>query len=180
MGKHLTADEQALVDRVIKKQRLTPNDAFIALAESRRKHCDAPPAKTTLYRYLKGETHKRNRKESRGRPKSLRRSDVRKLMNARRRLIKAADNEYRVTYKDTIVAAGLEEASCQRTITFGAKNRILRQVLNAGFGLSCSLLVCRTDAKQQLLTERSTPRKRYGLIAPTLASTTYRKSCSAY
>ena len=58
----------------------------------------------------------RGRKEKRGRSRSLSRGDVRKLMQTRRRLIKAADNEYRVTYEDIIDAASLESEPCVRTV----------------------------------------------------------------
>ena len=92
MAKHLTVDEQSLVDDIIKRQKLTPLKALAAVQAKRESRGEVGPTKHTIYRYLNSGTHLRGRKEKRGRSKSLSRGDVRKLMQTRRRLIKAADN----------------------------------------------------------------------------------------
>ncbi len=71
-------------------------------------------ARSTVYLYLKGLSHKRGATEKRGRKRALSKRDVRTLDAARRRLIKRADNEVRVTYADIVKEAGLTDVACQR------------------------------------------------------------------
>ena len=116
MAKHLTVDEQSLVDDIIKRQKLIPLQALAAVQAKRESRDEVGSTKHTIYHYFNGGTDLRGRKEKRGRSRSLSRGDVRKLMQTRRRLIKAADNEYRVTYEDIIDAASLESEPGVRTV----------------------------------------------------------------
>ena len=59
MAKHLTVDEQALVDRIIKKQRLPPLDALASVQAQRESQGDIGPSRSAIYRYLNGGTHPR-------------------------------------------------------------------------------------------------------------------------
>ena len=70
--------------------------------------------KSAVHRYVKGSTHKRDATEKRGRKNLLSRRDVRKLDQARRRLITNADNEDRITYANVVEEAGLTGVVCQR------------------------------------------------------------------
>lgn len=106
----LTDAEMTAVDGVMRTQG-SPMDA-LRKVNARRQRRDNPVHKSTLYRYLGGETHLRGQKETRGRKKILVKKDILKLTQSRRRLLKQADSEYRVTHADIVEEAGLE--ACQR------------------------------------------------------------------
>ncbi len=75
-----------------------------------------------MYNYINGHTHKRNKDETRGRHAILTRADVRKLMQARRRLIKSAAGESAVTY-----AMIMDEASLDKDVS----KRVVEETLKA-------------------------------------------------
>ena len=82
------------------------------------------------------------------------RSDVRKLDSARRRLIKRAKNQKRVTYKDVIDEAGLETRACQRVCADALRN------LGVGFKAPRrKIYVSEEDAKQRLAFARAYSKK---------------------
>ena len=126
MAKRLTVGEQTLVDDIMKRQRLRPADALAAVKAKREREGATGPSKHTIYRYLNGDTHLRGRKEKRGRSRSVSRADLRTLMQTRRRLIKAAGNEYRVTYAGITDAASLEKEPCVRTVADALRNEGVR------------------------------------------------------
>ena len=74
------------------------------------------PSKQAVYNYVNGVTHRRGVEETRGRNKLLTKADVRKLIHARRRLIKKAKGEARVRYGDVIEAARLGKDVSKRTV----------------------------------------------------------------
>ena len=80
----------------------------------------APISESAVCRYVNGETHTRGRSETRGAKGKLANRDKRLLRNARTRLIKKFDSEYRVTYKMIIDEAaergGLQSDPCQRVV----------------------------------------------------------------
>ena len=57
-----------------------------------------------------------------GRKRALSKADIRKLDSARRRLIKGAKNQKRVTYKDVIIEAGFENLPCRRVCEDALRN----------------------------------------------------------
>ena len=81
------------------------------------------PSKKSVYDYVHGHTHRCDKKETRGRGKSLIGADVLKLLQARRRLIKQADNDKRVRYSDIIAAAKLGKHVCERTVADSMRAR---------------------------------------------------------
>ena len=89
-AKHLTLDEQMLIDTVVKKEKGSGMDAFRAVAKARTKQSGIPPHKGTVYGYIDGDTHRRGIKETRGRKRLLTRRDIQKIQQCRRRLIKGA------------------------------------------------------------------------------------------
>ena len=115
MGKHLTLAEQEYVSSLIKRDRKPPMEAFKALVKQREDHGESAPNKSTFYRYLNGQTHAPLKQETRGRHKLLRKADVRKLQQSRRRLAKAADSEKRITYEDILEEAGLDSDPSLKT-----------------------------------------------------------------
>ena len=73
-----------------------------------------------MYDYVHGHTHRCDKKETRGRGKSLIGADVLKLLQARRRLIKQADNDTQVRYSDIIAAAIV--TVCQYSLLCSTRN----------------------------------------------------------
>ena len=91
-------------------------DAVRAIGRARERRGEAPVHKTAVYRYLKGSTHRRAKKERRGRPRVLNTADVKRLGSARRRLISEADNEWQVTHADVAREAGYDGHACGRVL----------------------------------------------------------------
>ena len=89
-------------------------DALRAVNRERVRVGVAEIDKCTVYRYVKGATHNLGTVEARGRRSSLSKADVRKLDLARRRLIKRANNQARVTYAAVVADAALPNPPCQR------------------------------------------------------------------
>ena len=80
--------------------------------------------KTTLHRFVNSKTHRRGRKETRGRKKLLTKADLLKLEQTRRRLIKTSQK--RVCYADVLKASGLKRKASQRTIEDGLREKGVR------------------------------------------------------
>ena len=83
-------------------------------AISKERKIAAKVDKFSVYRCVKGSTHKLGAAEARGRPKSLSKGQIRRLDQARRRLIKRANNQTRVIYAAVIAEAALDNPPCQR------------------------------------------------------------------
>ena len=112
--KPLTQAELNHIDKVVRHQK---GPATVALNEINKKRIKAgmrPVEKSCVHRYVKGETYSGATKETRGRKRALAKADVRRLDQARRRLLREADNDHRVTYSDVMEEAGLEGVVCQR------------------------------------------------------------------
>jgi hypothetical protein len=108
----LTIKERNQIDDVMRKG--TAADALRAVNAQRVGKNIREVEKSTVYRFAKGLTHKRGAAETRGRKRSLSKQNVRKLDTVRRRLIKTADNEKRITHADVIKEACLTDVACQR------------------------------------------------------------------
>ena len=113
-GYQLSADEMTMIDRIMRKDKGTATDALQCINVERSKRNIRQVEKSTVHRYARGRTHKRDAAETRGRKRALSKQSVRKLDQARRRLIKRADNQQRVTYAAVIKEAGLKDVVCQR------------------------------------------------------------------
>ena len=103
-------------DDFMRKKKLDTMSTLRKLNMARAKKGIPPLSKATIYRYVRGDTHKRGVAETRGRKRSLGRSDVKSLDRARRKLIKSANNQHRVTYDAVVSEAGYEEVCCLRTV----------------------------------------------------------------
>ena len=117
----LTVEEMERVDKILRREKKSAADAWRAVNEERaktpRKERVAPLSKQAVHRYVNGESHVRGRSETRGRKRKLRKVDELRLDQARRRLIKQADGEYRVTHDDVMEEASktaLNSNPCQR------------------------------------------------------------------
>ena len=87
-------------------------DAVRAIGRARERRGEAPVHKTAVYRYFKGSTHRRAKKERRGRPRLLNTADVKRLGSAPRPRISEADNEWQVTHADVACEAGYDGHAC--------------------------------------------------------------------
>jgi len=112
----LTVEEQNLVDKVVRQNSQSPLEALRQINKARKKAKTQPLEHTAVYRYVRGATHLRGRSETRGRKRALSASDVRALQTTRRRLIKEANGDKRVTYKDIMENCDLESLPSQDVV----------------------------------------------------------------
>ena len=110
----LALKERATIDRLIRQEKASPTEAWRRINRDRRRHGVVEVGKCAAHRYARGATHKLGATETRGRNKVLDDGDIKSLDKARVRLIKAADNEYQVTWADVVKEAGLEGVVSQR------------------------------------------------------------------
>ena len=144
MPAHLTTMEQSKIDRMVQSGKSVVN-IIAGINNGRKKHEVAAVTRSTVYRFIKGDTHGRGLPEKRGRHQVLAKKDVAKLDQARKRLLKKADSERPVTYKAIHEEAGLEEQCSERTV---------RKALNdLGVRLRAprhKVYLTKEDAKQRL------------------------------
>jgi hypothetical protein len=107
---------------MLKVQKCSATDALKQINELRKKAKVKLVHKSTVHRYAGGLTHKRGAVEKRGRKKVLSKLDVRRLDQWRRRLVKRADNTYRVTYKEVIKEAALPQKPGHRVCKEALRN----------------------------------------------------------
>ena len=112
--KRLTRAERRLIDSMVRHMKASATDSLREINKKRAKKNEPQVEKTCDHRYVQGLTHKPETQETRGRKPILTKEHIRSLDQARRRLIRAADNDHRVTYKDVIEEAGLKDECCQR------------------------------------------------------------------
>ena len=110
----LTQAERVTIDRLILQDKSTPTEALDHINAARRRRKEPEVGKGSVHRYVKGLTHKLGAVEKRGRKRSLSPRDVRALDQARRRLIKKANNNVRVTHADVVEEAGVGEKAGER------------------------------------------------------------------
>ena len=126
MGKHFTDVELNLMDKVLRVQKGSTEDAFKAVSKRRLQNGEEAPSKCSVYRYVAGDTFRRGQEETRGRQNLLTRADVLALQRARKRLVKAANSEYRVTYADIIAEARLDKQPSERTVADALREKGVR------------------------------------------------------
>ena len=113
----LTAEEQNLVVRTMGAYKKGKAKAAAAAVNTlRRQHRLPLITPNAVYRFARGDTHKRGATEKRGRHVLLSKLSKLRLMQARRRLIKEADGEQRVTYKDIMKEANVPEDPSQKIV----------------------------------------------------------------
>ena len=104
MAPHLTASELDLVHQLDQKGK-SPSEIHARLAARRQRAGVEVPDLTTLRRAIKGKTHKRGRKETRGRKAKYSKKWVVSLNRARKYLLKKVDNGREVRWKDVVKKA---------------------------------------------------------------------------
>ena len=122
----LSNAEIARLDKMLRLKKTKPLDAWRELKKSREKSAKHAPkgeklkakrlSPNTVYTYCNGHTHKRGKVETRGRKPVLSKGDVRKLMQARRRLIQKNKGRKRIKYADIMEEAALDTEVSQRTV----------------------------------------------------------------
>lgn len=122
----LTAKEQEQIKKWAGHDKMKGSKIINMLNKNREGRGDTPVEKSTVYRFLRGETHVRGAPETRGRPNILTRQDIRKLQQARRRLIRNADSEERVTWQDVLDEADLDSAPSLRLVEETLRNEAVR------------------------------------------------------
>ena len=145
----MTVAEQVTVDTMLRQEKASIKEVWLRISADRTKKGIQPLHISNVYRFAKGLTHKRSSEETRGRKRSLSSSDVRTLDKSRRKLLKEADSEHRVTYTDISTKSGLDKKASLRT-----QAKALR-----GIGVRFRkprLKVCLTaeDAKKRLSTAK--------------------------
>ena len=123
MGTHLSDSEKDIVMKAYHRKQGGVRAGLEAVNKSRRRRGEDELTWSPVYRFITGRTHKHASSEKRGRKKILGKSDIRLLMAARRRLIKKADSEYRVTYEDIVEEAGFEGKCSQRLVENAIRDR---------------------------------------------------------
>ena len=118
----LTLAERSQIDAMLRRDKASPTDASRRVNAGRRKRGVREIGKSAVFRYAAGKTFKLGAKETRGRKRALSKQDIRRLDQARRRLIKNADDDLRVTYAAIVKEAGLEGVVCQRLCEDALRN----------------------------------------------------------
>lgn len=121
-SKGLTLAERSQIDAMLRRDKASPTDASRRVNAGRRKRGVRDIGKSAVFRYAAGKTFKLGAEETRGRKRALSKQDIRRLDQARRRLIKNADNDLRVTYAAIVKEAGLEGVVCQRLCEDALRN----------------------------------------------------------
>ena len=116
MPAQLAPTECQRIDAIVRGKKLTATDALAETNRARKRRGVEPIALSAVSRYRGGQTHRRDAEEARGRPVALTRAQIRVANLARKRLVKQADNERRVTWDMVIEEAGLGDAACRRVI----------------------------------------------------------------
>ena len=116
MPVHLTPTECQRIDVVVRGKKQPASHALAEINIARARRGVEPTSAATLSRYYQGMTHRRSVAEVRGRPPALTRAHIRCANLARKRLLKQADGERRVTWAMVVEEAGLGDVGCHRTI----------------------------------------------------------------
>ena len=115
---HLTGGEVDLIREIASPRKNgTPMDALAAVTKARRERGQPSISKSAIYRFLNCDTHSATRVvDARGQPCRLTKLAKLRLRQARTRLIKTPDGEYKVTYRDVIEASSVPDMPCQRVV----------------------------------------------------------------
>ena len=135
------------IGRLLRVEQNTPTEALQSMHKARKAKKIREVQKQAVQCFVKGRTHKLGACEKRGRKRGLSSKGIRALDKARRRLIQKAKNERRITYKDVIKEAGLEDEVCQRVF-----EDALRAEGVAYKPLRRKIYVSEEDAKLQMAT----------------------------
>ena len=126
----LSVHKMEMIDEVVRVRKGSGSYALNIVNQRRASREEQVVHASTIHRYLSGTTRQRGRKEARGRKPELTRKDKLKLEQARKRLLKKADSELRVTHGAIQSEAGLDDVSqrtCERALASGVRFRKPRE-----------------------------------------------------
>ena len=126
MPQQLSDQEQDTIDKYVRREGKSPVVALEAVNKERNKKGIEAANKSTVYRYINGETHRRSRGEKRGRSKSLSKAEEWMLCKTRKRLVQAADGQRRVTHAEVHRKSCLRKKVCQRVAMDALRARGVR------------------------------------------------------
>ena len=86
----LTVEEQRQINKWVGHEKKSGSAVVKILNKQRLARKQPQVEKSSVYRLIRGDTHSQDLPEARGRHKTLTRADIRKLQQARRRLLRAA------------------------------------------------------------------------------------------
>ena len=101
----LATAEMAVIDRIVRTEKKSGTIALKRVNDTRKKKGIDPIGHSAVFNFINGVTHQRGETDNRGPNQVVKNSHVRKLMITRRKLIKKANNDYRVTYDDVITVS---------------------------------------------------------------------------
>lgn len=146
MPLQLTAKERKRVDKIVRAEKRPQTEALAEINRDRARRGVEPTTHGTVSRYCLGLTHASDAPEARGRRAALTRADIRAADLARKKLLKEADGENRVTWEMIIEKAGLADVACKRTIMDD-----LRRELGVAYRLARKKIgITEDDAKKRL------------------------------
>lgn len=121
----LSFEEQRLDNTEVRVKKRSRAEATRSVSAARASRGDGAVHQTTVYRFLRGETHGVGVPETRGRKPILVEADILRMDGARRRLIERAAGNYRVTYAMIMRAAGIRHC-CARVAQDALRARGIR------------------------------------------------------
>ena len=101
MGKHFSATELDNMQKW-KSEPMTPSQIHARLMRDRKRRKQQGPDLTTVWRFLKGKSHKRSAVETGVRKRSLSDANLNAMDRARKLLIKKADGDREVIWGEVI------------------------------------------------------------------------------
>ena len=116
MGKHLNPKEIQLIETKAKTKGVKAKDVIKLITKLRQKKNLPPPSETAVRRILRGETYQRGRVDRRGRQTVFGTQLKNTVDKVRRKLLKKADNQHRVTWDLIMQEAKLKGKVSDRTV----------------------------------------------------------------
>lgn len=116
MGKHLNPKEIQLIETKAKTKGVKAKDVIKLITKLRQKKNLPPPSETAVRRILRGETYQRGRVDRRGRQTVFGTQLKKTVDKVRRKLLKKADNQHRVTWDLIMQEAKLKGKVSDRTV----------------------------------------------------------------
>ena len=143
----LSQKERITIDGMIRREKASATEAWRRINRDRVRLGVPEVGKSAVHRYARGVTHKLGAEENRGRKHALNEANIKALEQARLRLIKKADNEYRVTWANIVSEAGLEGVVSERVCADALRSRGVRFTTPRR-----KIQVSEEDAKKRLAT----------------------------
>ncbi|CAK0868338.1 unnamed protein product [Prorocentrum cordatum] len=126
LRRRLQPDELVLVDKSARARGNGAAAATRAVKQRRAARGVAPMHQSAVCRCVKGIGHPAGAAETRGRKRALTPKGADELDRVRKRLLRAANNQYRVTYADAVAAADMQGRARQRACEEAPRSKGVR------------------------------------------------------